>query len=103
MASGTLPVAGVLRQGALDHVALPRIAQLGASALERHPLRLVDFVVVVGGVPGHVAAEVEAAGLEHAPAAAPVPVLDVPEVPEDPRDDPRLLPHLPQGGRLGAL
>src|SRR4051795_1724451 len=103
MATGTLPIAGMLQQGALDHRSLPRVAELAAGALERHPLRLLDLVVVVGGVPGDVVAEVEADGLEHAHAATPVALLDVPEALDDPRDHPGLLPHLAQGGGLPAL
>src|SRR3954451_7889070 len=84
MATGTLPIAGMLRQGALDHRSLPRVAELAAGALERHPLRLLDLVVVVGGVAGDVVAEVEPDGLEHAHAPAPVAVLDLPRL-LDPR------------------
>src|SRR3954462_11270787 len=103
MATGTLPIAGMLRQGALDHRSLPRVAELAAGALERHPLRLLDLVVVVGGVAGDVVAEVEPDGLEHAHAPAPVAVLDLPELLDHPCDHPGLLPHLAQGGRLAAL
>src|SRR5215210_803170 len=103
MATGTLPVAVPFRQRALDDAALPRIAQLGARALERHPARLLDLVVVVGGVSGHVDAEVEADRLEHAQAAAAVPVLDVAEALDHPRVDPRLLSHLAHGSRRFTL
>src|SRR3954471_3258787 len=103
MATGTLPIAGMLRQGALDHRSLPWVAELAARALERHPLRRLDLVVVVGGVPGDVVAEVEPDGLEHAHPPAPVPVLDLSELLDHPRDHPGLLAHLAQGGRLAAL
>src|SRR5215212_2536959 len=103
MATGTLPIAGMLRQGALDHRSLPWVAQLAARALERHPLRLLDLLVVVGGVPGDVVAQVEPNGLENAHAPAAVAVLDLPELLDHPRDHPGLLPHLAQGGRLAAL
>src|SRR3954470_9830330 len=103
MATGTLPVAGMLRQGALDHRSLPWVAQLAARTLERHPLRRLDLVVVVGGVPRDVDAEVEPDGLEHAHAPASVAVLDLPELLDHARDHSGLLPHLAQGGRLAAL
>src|SRR4051794_22747794 len=103
MASGTLPIAGGLRQGALDHLPLARIAQLAPSALERHPLGLLDLVVMVGGVTGDVVAEVEADGLEDPHAPPPVLVIHLAEVAHHARDDPGLLPHLAQGGRLAAL
>src|SRR3954447_26095517 len=103
MATGTLPIAGVFRQGALDEPALARVAELRAGPLERHPVRRLHLVVVVGGVPRHVVAEVEADRLEDPPTAAPVPVLHVAEVLDDPRDDARLLPHLAHGGGLSAL
>src|SRR3954453_13544944 len=85
MATGTLPIAGMLRQGALDHRSLPRVAELAAGALERHPLRLLDLVVVVGGVAGDVVAEEEPDGLEHAHAPGPEAELTPPELPARPR------------------
>src|SRR5215211_5977964 len=103
MASGTLPVVVVFRQRALDHLALPRIAQLGTGLLEWHPAHVVDLVVMIGGVPGEVLEEVEGHRLEDPDPPAAVPVLDVAEALDDPRVDPRLLPHLARGGGLLAL
>src|ERR1700712_5294838 len=94
MASGTLPVPVAFRQGALDDPALARKAELRARSLERHPERVIHLVVVVGGVAGDVVAEVEADGLEDAPALAAVPVLDLAEALDDAGLHPGLLPPL---------
>src|SRR5215203_2018716 len=103
MAPRTLSVVALFRQCARDDPALAGIAELRLRALERHPARFVDLVVVVGGVARDVVAKVVADGLEHPQAAAAIPVLDGAEALHDPRVDPRLLAHLARGRLLVAL
>jgi hypothetical protein len=74
--------------------------------VERHPLRVLDLVVVVVELPAHVVEQEEAHHLRDPPAAAHVPVADVAELLDERRLDAGLLAHLAQrrvGGGLGAV
>ena len=99
---GTLPVCSEDRQCAVDHRALAGIAQPPARLAQRHPARVVDLVVVVGGVAGLEVAQEEVDRLGDPAAAAPVRVVDLTEPLADGRGDPGLLADLARGGLLRA-
>src|SRR4051812_13623683 len=88
---GTLPVGAISRQGLADHLALAAMAQMLGGLGQRHPAGLLDLVIVLAGVPGHVVQEEELDELADAPPVADVEVADLAERPDEAAVDAGLL------------